>query len=69
MKILGDSNINCETSLYDAEYIATAIAELEEQRQRNEIEPHAYIIKKQSLVRLFLKATTTPQRKPRSYED
>lgn len=45
---------------YDAEYTAASIAELEQQRERGEIEPHAYFIKKQALVRLFLKSTTKP---------
>jgi len=50
---------------YDTEYTAASIAELEEQLERGEIEPHAYFIKKQALVRLYLKSTTKPARKKR----
>lgn len=50
---------------FDSEYTAASIAELEQQRERGEIEPHAYLIKKQALVRLYLKSTTKPRRKQR----
>lgn len=54
---------------YDTEYTAASIAELEQQRERGEIEAHSYLIKKQALVRLFLKSTTKPQRKKRGDHD
>lgn len=54
---------------FDTEYTAASIAELEQQRACGEIEPHAYLIKKQALVRLYLKSTTKPQRKRRSDYD
>lgn len=53
--------------LFDADYTAESIAELEQQHEAGEIETHAYLIKKSSLVRLYLKATTTPRR--RRYDD
>ena len=69
MKIWEESSVSRENGRFDAEYTAESIRELEEQREAGEIEPHAYLIKKQALVRLYLKATTTPRRKRRSYED
>ncbi len=69
MKIWDDSELNRAGGLFDAEYTAESIQELEEQKERGEIEPHAYLIKKQALVRLYLKATTTPRRKRKYYED
>lgn len=50
---------------FDSEYTAASIAELEQQRERGEIEPHAYLVKKQALVRLYLKSTTKPRRRLR----
>jgi len=50
---------------FDADYTAASIAELEQQRAAGQIEPHAYLIKKQALVRLYLKSTTKPRRRPR----
>lgn len=49
---------------FDADYTAASIAELEQQRAAGQIEPHAYLIK-QALVRLYLKSTTKPRRRPR----
>lgn len=69
MKIWEENSVSRENGLFDAEYTAESIRELEEQREAGEIEPYAYLIKKQALVRLYLKATTTPRRKRRSYED
>jgi hypothetical protein len=54
---------------FTAQYTAESIRELEEMKDRGEIEPHAYLIKKQALVKLFLKSTTTPQRKRRASDD
>ena len=69
MKIWEENSVSRENGLFDAEYTAESIRELEEQREAGEIEPHAYLIKKQALVRLYLKATTTPRRKRKPYED
>ena len=46
---------------FDADYTAASIAELEQQRAAGQIEPHAYLIKKQALVLLYLKSTTKPR--------
>lgn len=63
MKIRESSDFNREQGTYDADHAAAAIEELDQQRASGEIEPHAHLIKKRSLVRLYLKATTTPRRK------
>lgn len=69
MSIREESSISRDVGRFDAEYTAESIQELEEQRERGEIEPHAYLIKKQALVRLYLKATTSPRRKRKYYEE
>lgn len=56
-------------SRYDAAAAEETLRELDEQYARGEIERHAYFEKKRSLVRLFVKATTSPQRKPREGGD
>lgn len=63
MKIRENSDFNREQGIYDADHAAAAIAELDQQRENGEIEPPAYLVKKRSLVRLYLRATTTPRRK------
>lgn len=55
--------------LFDADYTADSIAELEQQHEAGEIDTRAYLIKKNALVRLYLKATTTPKRKPPPWDD
>lgn len=52
-------------SRFDAAAAEETLRELEAQYCRGEIETHAYLIKKQSLVRLFLKATTSPRKRYR----
>lgn len=69
MRIWEESGISREVGRFDAEYTAESIQELEEQKERGEIEPHAYLIKKQALVKLYLKATTSPRRKRKHYEE
>lgn len=69
MKIWEENSVSRDNGLFDAEYTAESIRELEEQKERGEIEPHAYLIKKNALVRLYLKATTSPRRKRKPYED
>lgn len=64
MKIRASNNIG-GASRYDAAAAEETLRELEEQYANGEIERHAYFEKKRSLVRLFLKATTSPTRKPR----
>lgn len=54
---------------FTTEYTADSILELEEMKERGEIEPHAYLIKKRALVKLYLKSTTSPRRKRSFYED
>lgn len=63
MKIRENNDFNRKQGTYDADHAAAAIKELDQQRAAGEIEPHAYLTKKRSLVRLYLKATTTPRRK------
>lgn len=67
MNIHENSGIERGAGRFDAEYTAASIAELEEQYARGDIEPHAYLIKKQALVKLYLKATTAPKRRRRDY--
>ncbi|QNN63961.1 hypothetical protein H9L06_07205 [Leucobacter denitrificans] len=50
------------TSRFDAAAADETLRELEQQYADGEIEPHAYFEKKRMLVRLFLKATTSPRR-------
>lgn len=71
MRIWEETGISREVGRFDAEYTAESIQELEEQKERGEIEPHAYLIKKQALVKLYLKATTMPlrRREDKDYED
>lgn len=64
MKIRESNHIG-GASRYDAAAAEETLRELEEQYANGEIERHAYFEKKRSLVRLFLKATTSPTRKPR----
>lgn len=52
-------------SRFDATAAEETLRELEAQYENGEIERHAYFEKKSSLVRLFLKSTTSPRRKPR----
>lgn len=55
-------------SRYDAAAAEETLAELDAQYAAGELEKHAYLEKKRSLVRLFVKATTNPRRKPRPEE-
>ncbi|KUF05852.1 hypothetical protein [Leucobacter sp. G161] len=64
MKIRASNHIG-GASRYEAAAAEETLRELDEQYARGEIERHAYFEKKRSLVRLFLKATTSPQRRPR----
>lgn len=50
---------------FDASAAEETIHELELQFQNGEIDRYTYFEKKRSLVRLFLKATTAPKRRPR----
>lgn len=52
-------------SRFDSSAAEETLRELEEQYARGEIEPHAYLTKKRSLVRLFLKSTTSPKKRYR----
>lgn len=54
---------------FTPQYTADSIRELEEMHARGEIEPHAYLLKKRALVKLYLKSTTNPKRRRRPYED
>jgi hypothetical protein len=69
VRIWEENSVSRDNGLFDLEYTAESIRELEEQHEAGEIEPYAYLLKKQALVRLYLKATTSPRRRRRSYED
>lgn len=62
MAIREQQGLEVSASRFDAEHTAESIRELEEQYAAGEIEPPAYLMKKHALVRLYLKATTTPKR-------
>lgn len=65
MKIRETTSISATGSRFDAGSAEETIAELDTLYAAGEIELHAYLEKKRSLVRLFLKATTQPRRKTR----
>lgn len=67
MKIRESSELG-DNEGFTTEYTADSIRELEEMRERGEVEPHAYLIKKRALVKLYLKSTTRPQGKRKHYE-
>lgn len=62
MSVRETGGIDGSHSRFGAVAAEETLRELEAQHARGEIETHAYLIKKQSLVRLFVKATTTPRR-------
>lgn len=63
MGIRESSGFSRDGSAYDAQHAADSIAELEAQYAAGEIERHAYFEKKRSLVHIFMKATTSPERR------
>lgn len=65
MSIRETSGFDGTASRFDAAAAEDTLRELEDQHSRGEIETHAYLVKKQSLVRLFLKATTSPRKQYR----
>lgn len=65
MSIRETSGFDGTASRFDAAAAEDTLRELEDQHARGEIETHAYLVKKQSLVRLFLKATTSPRKQYR----
>ncbi|WP_440312692.1 hypothetical protein [Leucobacter chromiireducens] len=65
MRIRSSDEFDEQHSRFNAEAAEETLRELEEQYAAGEIERHAYFEKKQSLVRLFLKATTNPRRRRR----
>lgn len=65
MKIRATNEFDTRQSRFDAGAAEATLRELEAQYAAGDIEPHAYLVKKQSLVRLFVKATTSPKRKQR----
>lgn len=64
MKIRETTSI-AGASRYDATAAAETLSELEAQYASGEIDARTYFDKKRTLVRLFLKATTSPKRRPR----
>lgn len=62
MKIRETGSIG-DASRYDASAATETLAELEAQYATGEIDTHVYFAKKRSLVRIFLKATTSPMRR------
>ncbi len=65
MKIRDTNDFGPQHSRFNASAAEETLRELEEQYAAGEIEKHAYFEKKSSLVRLFLKATTSPRKKHR----
>ncbi|MGJ0203244.1 hypothetical protein NHL51_03655 [Leucobacter sp. gxy201] len=63
MRIRETRDFGEQHSRFDASAAEETLRELEAQYAAGEIERHAYFEKKQSLVRLFLKATTNPKRR------
>lgn len=68
MGIREEISFNRDGALFDSDYTAESIRELEDQYAAGQIEPHAYLIKKQALVRLYLRSTTAPRRQSRPFE-
>ena len=66
MRIRHHEEFGESVSRYEPETAEATIRELDEQYAAGEIDRRAYFEKKQSLVRLYLKATTRPQRRRRS---
>lgn len=66
MGIRETSDFDGSNSRFDATAAEDTLRELEAQYARGEIEAPAYLIKKRSLVKLFLKATTSPQKRYRN---
>lgn len=56
------------SSRFDAATAEETLRELDEQYASGELSRHAYFVKKRALVRLFVKATTTPRRTRRETE-
>ncbi|UOQ58082.1 hypothetical protein MUN78_04350 [Leucobacter allii] len=69
MSIREGQSIGGNSSRFDASAAEETLHELEEQYAAGEIETHAYLEKKRSLVRLFVKATTNPRRRHRDDYD
>lgn len=70
MKIRSSAEFEHAHSRFEAASAAESIADLEEQYAAGKIEPHVYFERKHSLVRLYLKQSTSPRRRRRDdYED
>lgn len=65
MKIRSANEFDTGQSRFDAAAADDTLRELDEQYAAGDIETHAYLLKKQSLIRLFVKATTSPVRRNR----
>ena len=65
MKIRETSAFDGRHSRFDAAAAEDTLRELEEQFAAGDIDARSYLVKKQSLVRLFVKATTSPVRRRR----
>lgn len=63
MTIRENGRLDSSASRFTADSAEDTMRELEEQYARGDIEKHAYFQKKRSLVRLFLKGTTSPKRR------
>lgn len=68
MKIRATDAFDTSHSRFEAESAAQSIAELEAEYAAGRIAAPAYFERKQSLVRLYLRQTTSPRRR-RRYED
>jgi len=69
VKIRENLEFGEQHSRFDAAAAEETLRELEEQYAAGDIDKRAYFEKKQSLVRLFLKATTSPRRRQRENYD
>lgn len=69
MGIRSDDELDRSASRFTADSANETLRELEDQYARGEIEKHAYFMKKQALVRILVKSTTTPKRRYRDEYD
>ena len=69
MRIRHHEEFGEAVSRYEPATAEETIRELDEQYAAGTIDRHAYLTKKQSLVRLYLRATTQPKPRPRRRQE
>lgn len=67
MRIREQGSFDGHHSRFDASAADATLRELEDQHAAGQIDTSTYFVKKRALVRLFLKATTSPTR--RNYDE